>query len=63
MLIILIYNIHLIYNEKIEGFKTLDDDINEIRIQMKKSGLESIEEYLDKYKYIAKNMKRIFKKY
>ena len=49
-----------INNEKIEGFKTLDDDINELRIQMKKSGQESIEEYLDKYKYIAKNMKRIF---
>ena len=49
-----------INNEKIEGFKTLDDDINELRIQMKKSGQENIEEYLDKYKYIAKNMKRIF---
>ena len=46
-----------INNEKIEGFKILDDDINELRIQMKKSGQESIEEYLDKYKYIAKRMK------
>ncbi len=49
-----------INNEKIEGFKTLDDDIDELRTQMKKSGQESIEEYLDKYEYVAKNMKRIF---
>ena len=49
-----------INNEKIEGFKILDDDIDELRTQMKKSGQESIEEYLDKYEYVAKNMKRIF---
>ena len=49
-----------INNEKIEEFKILDDDIDELRTQMKKSGQESIEEYLDKYEYVAKNMKRIF---
>jgi len=43
-----------------ESKKPLDDDIDELRTQMKKSGQESIEEYLDKYEYVAKNMKRIF---
>ena len=35
-----------INNEKIEGFKTLEDDINELRTQMKKSSQSNIEEYL-----------------
>ena len=49
-----------INNEKIEGFKTLEDDINELRTQMKKSSQSNIEEYLIKYEEVAKNMKQIF---
>ena len=49
-----------INNEKIEGFKTIEDDINELRAQMKKSSQTNIEEYLIKYKNVAKNMKKIF---
>ena len=49
-----------IKNEKIKGFKTLKDDIKELRIQMENTAQESIEEYLKKYEYIAKNMKDIF---
>jgi len=49
-----------ITNEKIEGFKTLKDDIEELEIQMKKTNQENIKEYLEKYEYIAKNLKNIF---
>ena len=49
-----------INNEKIEGFKTLEDDINELRTQMKKSSQSNIEEYFIKYEEVAKNMKQIF---
>ena len=49
-----------IKNEKIKGFKTLKDDIKELRIQMENTAQESIKEYLKKYEYIAKNMKDIF---
>ena len=47
-------------NEKIEGFKTLKDDIEELRAHMEKSNLENINEYLEKYEYVAKNLKKIF---
>ena len=49
-----------ITNEKIEGFKTLKDDIEELEIQMKNTNQENIKEYLEKYEYIAKNLKSIF---
>ena len=49
-----------INNEKTEGFKTMEDDINELRTQMKKSSQSNIEEYLIKYENVAKNMKKIF---
>ena len=47
-------------NEKTEGFKTMEDDINELRTQMKKSSQSNIEEYLIRYENVAKNMKKIF---
>ena len=49
-----------INNEKTEGFKTMEDDINELKNQMKKSSQSNIEEYLIKYENVAKNMKKIF---
>ena len=49
-------------NVKIEGFKTLKDDIKEIEKQMKESEQEDINKYLKKYEYTAKNMKDIFDK-
>ena len=49
-----------ITNEKIDGFKTLRDDIEELRKDMEKTNQEKIMEYLVKYEYIAKNMKKIF---
>ena len=47
-------------NKKTEGFKTMEDDINELRTQMKKSSQSNIEEYLIRYENVAKNMKKIF---
>ena len=49
-------------NVKIEGFKTLKDDIKEIEKQMKESEQELINKYLKKYEDTAKNMKDIFDK-
>ena len=49
-------------NVKIEGFKTLKDDIKEIEKQMKESEQEDINKYLKKYEDTAKNMKDIFDK-
>ena len=51
-----------IENVKIEGFKTLKDDIKELERHMKDSGQENINEYLKKYEDTAKNMKDIFDK-
>ena len=51
-----------IENVKIEGFKTLKDDIKELEKHMKDSGQENINEYLKKYEDTAKNMKDIFDK-
>jgi hypothetical protein len=47
---------------KIEGFKTLKDDIKDLEMQMKNSKQENIIEYLKKYEDTAKNMKVIFNK-
>ena len=47
-------------NEKIEGFKTLKDDIDELKKDMEKTNQENIKEYLNKYEYIAQNLKTIF---
>ena len=47
---------------KIEGFKTLKDDIKELEKQMINSKQENIKEYLEKYEDTAKNMKDIFDK-
>ena len=47
-------------NKKIDGFKTLKDDIDELKKDMEKTNQENIKEYLNKYEYIAKNMKNIF---
>ena len=47
-------------NKKIDGFKTLKDDIEELKKDMEKTNQENIKEYLNKYEYIAKNMKNIF---
>ena len=49
-----------INNKKIDGFKTLKDDIDELKKDMEKTNQENINEYLNKYEYIAKNMKNIF---
>ena len=47
---------------KIEGFKTLKDDIKELEKQMINSKQENTKEYLKKYEDTAKNMKDIFDK-
>ena len=49
-------------NKKIDGFKTLKDDIEELKKDMEKTNQENIKEYLIKYEYIAKNLKNIFLK-
>jgi len=49
-------------NVKIEGFKTLNDDIKELEKQMKDSGQDNIVKYLKKYEDTAKNLKYIFNK-
>lgn len=51
-----------IANENIKGFKTLKDDLLDLEKQMKETGQDNIKEYLNKYEYVAKNMKKIFKK-
>ena len=47
-------------NKKIDGFKTLKDDIEELKKDMEKTNQENIKEYLNKYEYIAQNLKTIF---
>jgi hypothetical protein len=49
-------------NEKIVGFKTLKDDVEELKKDMEKTNQENIKEYLSKYEYVAKNLKNIFLK-
>jgi hypothetical protein len=50
-----------INDEKIEGFKTLKNDIEELKTYMEKTNQEKIKEYLTKYEYTAKNLKKIFR--
>ena len=38
-------------NEKIDGFKTLKDDLEELKKNMEKANQENIKEYLSKYEY------------
>ena len=38
----------------------MKDDIDELKKDMEKTNQENINEYLNKYEYIAKNMKNIF---
>jgi len=49
-----------INNVKIDGFKTLKDDMEELEVHMESSNQENVKEYLQKYEYIAKNLKSIF---
>ena len=54
-----LFNIY-IKNEKLDNFKTLNDDVKQLEKQMKELGQENIKEYLIKYEKTAKNMKMIF---
>ena len=49
-----------INNEKIDAFKTLKDDIEELVKDLERTNQEKINEYLKKYEYTAKNLKNIF---
>ena len=49
-----------INNEKIDAFKTLKDNIEELVKDMERTNQEKINEYLKKYEYTAKNLKNIF---
>ena len=49
-----------INDEKKEGFKTLKDDIKELKIHMEATNQTNIQDYLAKYEYIAQNLKSIF---
>ena len=49
-----------IKNIKIQGFKTLDNDINELKEKMIKDNQDNIEEYLSKYREVAQNLETIF---
>ena len=49
-----------INNEKKEGFKTLKDDIKELKIHMEATNQTNIQDYLTKYEYVAQNLKSIF---
>ena len=55
-----IYYDKYINDDKINGFKTIKDDVNDLRIQMKNVNQKNIEEYIKKYIYTAKNLKDIF---
>ena len=47
-----------INNVKIDGFKTLKDDMEELEVHMESTNQENVKEYLQKYEYIAKNLKK-----
>lgn len=49
-------------NDATSDFINLKDDLRKLEDNMKKSGQENIKEYLNKYEYIAKNLKSIFMK-
>ena len=47
-------------NIKVEGFDTLNKDLKELEEKLKKEGQENVNEYLEKYEYVSKNMEKIF---
>lgn len=47
-------------NIKMDGFKTLEDDLREERIKMEKKQENDIEEYIEKFRWTAINYKQIF---
>ena len=47
-------------NIKVEGFKTLNEDLKELKQKLIEEGEENINEYLKKYENVAKNMENIF---
>ena len=49
-----------INNEKLDNFKTIKDDMVELKKQMTILGQENSEEYLKIYEKTANNMKEIF---
>ena len=49
-----------INNIKIDGFGTLDDDLNALRKKMEQVEEEDIDQYLNEYEKIAKNLEEIF---
>ena len=49
-------------NETLEGFETLEDNINYLRKKMNKEEKGDIEAYLNKYRTTAKNFEKIFSK-
>ena len=49
-----------INDELVEGFETLKDDIEQLENTMKRTNQENINEYLEKYRYTAVNLKKIF---
>ena len=53
---------NFILNKKKEGFKTLENDLEEIKKKMIEENEDNIEEYLNKYEYIAQNLESIFMK-
>ena len=53
---------NFIRNKKREGFKTLENDLEEIKKKMIEENEDNIEEYLNKYEFIAQNLESIFMK-
>ena len=49
-----------INNIKIDGFGTLEDDLNALRKKMEQVEEEDIDQYLNEYEKIAKNLEEIF---
>ena len=52
---------------KVDGFETLEDDLRNLEFELREEEIEitpekekEIKSYLDKYKYIAKNLMQIF---
>ena len=52
------FYIKYINDEKIEGFKTLKEDLKDLKSFMETGNQENIDDYLRKYEYTAKNLKR-----
>ena len=52
------FYIKYINDEKIEGFKTLKEDLKDLKSFMITRNQENIDDYLRKYEYTAKNLKR-----